>query len=242
MSASTIRTTIRLGEATMRELAARREELSSEQRVIAGQLSRRWQEEYQRQGIQGATHLAELVSRCEALEQLSARHRSFAEVISAQQLTQTRELLSAAAQKTGYDPQLASQVEKLEQRAFDRWGSREASSRALDLIADTQAAAIEHGSRRWEPDGRMVGTVAFNEGGRMEVAVRADKTEATKADWDAAGSDIRGDGTQEDACRQQRAKVDSVAQEIDMTIEGEESEPLDRYEAEPKYRGAEGPR
>lgn len=212
MSASTIRTRVRPGEAVARQLAARRQAMLGERSALAEARIAEHLADYDLEGFAEAGSLAELAARCDAV------HAAPGESVAA-----ARGSIAAAAE-SGNVEEAAARVEELEREDDRRWTSRARRELVLEELVARTGARIEPGSAGFRADGSLAASLRFSGEARIGVTLAgadAADPERERIDWDAAGSSI-------DGCEEQCAFVERVgeASGLEMAVE----EPLEEDE------------
>jgi hypothetical protein len=161
VSASTIATRAKLGEATMRAFHARSQEMLAERRSLVERRVAERRSQYAGRGA-GTERLAELAGRCDALAGLLPEER----------LDRVREGLERTAQ-AGRADETAGQVEQLEREA-----ERIAEERLRrEVLLETVAAANQGellSEIEWDEDGSLSATVGFPDEVQIRVTVSGD--------------------------------------------------------------------
>ncbi len=214
MSSSTIRTTIRPGEGTVAELARQQQQMLANRGSLAEGFGSRHVEELRADGIEAAEELGDLLGRLDAAAGQAGRR----------ELSKTREVLGRAS-ASGAIEEARDAVEHLEAESLRRWTDQTERELLLDEVAARAGVRIKEGTRLMQADGRLTASVEIPEHGTVPLILSgghsAGNARGSAMLWRTVDSDIRGDGTQEGACKAQREAVDSVAEKMghQMTVE-----------------------
>jgi hypothetical protein len=219
MSSSTIRTTIRPGQRTVEQLAARRQQMLAARGSLADQFAAERAEQLGEEGVEAAEELGGLLGRLDAAADQAGRR----------ELSKTLEVLDEAT-AGGSIEEAREAVERLEAESMRGWADRTERELLLDELAERAGVRIKEGTKQMQADGRLTASVEIPEHGTVPLSLSGGRSagnpDGSAALWRAVDSDIRGDGTQEGACKAQHKAIDAVAEKLgdQMTVEDDEAE------------------
>jgi hypothetical protein len=201
----------------MERLAARREEMVNVRETLGEQLAGERTEELKTEGIEAAVELGGLLGRLDATAELAGRRA----------LSKTRAVLERATEDGSLE-EAREAVETLEAESLRGWADRTEREYLLEEIAERAGLRIKEGTKQVHADGRLTASVEIPDRGTMPLAISGGPSAGNPAGasvlWRAVESDIKGDGTQDGACRAQREAVEFVAERYgeEMIVEADD--------------------